>query len=249
LTCARLEEVLTSAPSAEALAHAKTCEECGPARAAWEAMGRTAPGEESALRRTRMVALQELERQPAARAWWVDALVLLTVNLAIATAASSMFEWHGTQHDSLVTRWGVAGGLLVLMAVGAWAAIQPGMPLVRIGVLAFAAMLAMWAGLGGSGVGPDVPLWSGRNCALIEVGLSVIPLSVVLWATTRFAFDFTRALTGGASIAATGMLVLHLHCPNGLTSHLLLFHVAPWLGLVLLTLLARRLMPSRSYAP
>ena len=249
MTCPRLEEVLTATPSAEALGHAKTCADCGPARAAWEGMGSAQWVALGTLDRARALALAELQEHPTARPWWADALALFAVNMAIATVASSLYEWRQVQHDSPIMRWGVALGLLVLIAVGAWAAIQPGVPLLRVGTLAFAAMVTMWAGLGGSGVGPSGPLLSGSGCAVVEVALATLPLAVALWATSRFAFDVTRALTGGASVGATGMLVLHLHCPNGTTAHLLAFHVAPWLLMVLATLALRRMMPSRSYAP
>ena len=249
MTCARLEEVLSADASADALAHAKTCPECGPARAAWVGMGTLAPPTPEALAAARKLALDELTEHPRARAWWVDALVLFAVNLGVATVALSLVSWNQVQHDSPLMRWGVAAGLLALIAVGSWSAIQPGVPVARLSTLAFAALLMMWAGLSGSGVGPSGPLLDGKGCAGMEALFAVLPLGVALWVTSRFAFDTGRALVGGASVGATGALVLHLHCANGTTAHLMLFHVVPWLLLAVATLAVRRLLPSRSWAP
>ncbi len=249
MTCPRLDEVLSADASADALAHARLCPECGPARAAWDGMGAVALVPSGALERARGEALSELKAHPTARRWWVDALVLFAVNLAVATVALSMLAWTEVQHDSPLNRWGVAAGLLVLIAVGAWSAIQPGVPLARLSTLAFAAMLMVWAGLGGSGVGPAGPLLGGKGCAGMEVLFALVPMAVALWATSRFAFDASRALVGGASVGATGALVLHLHCPNGTTAHLVAFHVLPWLALALIAVGVRRMLPSRSWAP
>lgn len=250
MTCARLEEVLVQTPSADALAHAKTCATCGPARAAWDAMEPaqkpTAPGEISAsgLKLLKQSAQEELKAHPKAHAWWWDVLVLLAVDFGIVTTGLALLNLAQAQSAN----HGITALLVALMALGAWAAIRPGAHVVRLGVVACAALAAMWAGLGGSGLAPDRPFGNGVGCAATEAGLAVVPLAAVLWATTRFAFDFWRALVGGISVGAAGMLVLHVHCGDGSAAHLFAFHVAPWLVISGAAALLRRALPSKSYA-
>lgn len=243
MTCARLDEVLNNSPSADALAHAQTCPECGPARAAWNAMGGRAESERP-VAALRAAALAELRAHPTVWRWWWDVLVLLAIDFAIATGALALL--NTTQATG--ANPAVAAVLVALMVVGAWAAIHPGAHVVRLSVVALAALAAMWVGLGGSGVAPDRPFDGGAGCAAMEAGLSVVPLLVVLWATSRFAWDLTRALVGGLSVGATGMFVLHLHCGDGSAAHLFAFHVLPWLAIGASAAVLRRAVPTRAFA-
>lgn len=250
MSCARLDEVLSPTPSAEALTHAKTCEECGPARAAWNALGRSTPAPATAaLEEARLAALQELKEHPKARAWWTDALALVAVNLGVTAGVSSLLTWSLTQHSSPVMRWSVAGALVAIIVLGAWGAVRPGAQGLRIATVALVVMVAMWASLGSSGFAPEAPFISGLGCTRLELMMAIIPLPVALWATSRFARDSLRSLAAGASVGATGMLVLHLYCPNGTFEHLLLFHLLPWALVALLAVGIRRRVPTHSYAP
>lgn len=247
MKCPRIDELLKEAPTADALAHAKTCQECGPARAAWDAMNGAAASTAS-LQKARDAARAELKVQPKSRKWWVDATFLLGVNLAVAILASSLLSVRAFQPESQLSRWGISAALFTMMIVGAWAAVRPGAHLLRIVLLVIAAAGAIWVGIGGSGLSGDRPFSSGIACALTEAAVCFAPLLVVLWITSRFAFEPTRAIVGGLSVGATGMFVLHFHCANGSAEHLFTFHVLPWLVVGLGTLAIRRMLPSRSFA-
>jgi hypothetical protein len=86
-------------------------------------------------------------------------------------------------------------------------------------------------------------------CLINEIALSLVPLLFVTWAVTGMAFQVRRALLAGMSAGAVGLLALHLHCPNGLPSHLFIFHALPWVGLSALAIAARAKLPSRTFAP
>jgi hypothetical protein len=245
MSCSQLEEVLSPTASPGALAHAKRCEECGPARAAWDAMGRSSPQPGPSLEPARAAALKELTSVPVARRWWLDALGLSGVNVAVALTAGGLMRWNQSQHASALGAWGIGAGLLAVSVLGAWSALRPGSRRGRLATVGLAIGVALAAGLGGSGTGPE----AGARCAAFEVGLALAPLAIALWATSAFAFDATRAAVAGASAAATGLLVLHLHCPNGTAAHLGGFHVLPAVAVAAVLVLARRMVPSRSHAP
>ena len=247
MTCTRVDEVLCESPAAAALAHAKGCADCGPARAAWDAMNGPAASSAS-LDKAREAARAEFRAQPKARAWWVDAWVVLAVNVAVAALGSLLLSVPPVHADSPLSRWGIGAALMALMALGAWAAIRPRAKVLRVSMLALASLAAVWVGFGGSGLSGDRPFASGLACAATECVVTVVPLLVALWITSRFAFDFGRAIVGGLSVGATGMLVLHIHCANGASSHLFTFHVLPWLALAIAAVVIRRMLPSRSYA-
>lgn len=249
MTCVRLDGVLCDAPTADALAHAKGCADCGPARAAWDAMDGE-PASSASLDKVREAARAELRARPRARSWWVDAGILLAVNLGLVALASSVMSVSLVRPgESPMSRLGATGALLMLMVVGAWAAVRPGARPLRLGVLGLAALGAIWIGVGGSGLSGDRPFGSGIACGVTELAMSVIPLAVALWITSRFAYDLTRAIVGGVSVGAAGLLLLHLHCINGAADHLFTFHVLPWLGVALVGVAVRRSLPSRSFAP
>lgn len=244
MTCPRLDEVLTEAPAAGALAHAQGCAECGPARAAWDALNGSA-GPSGSLEKIRAAARAELKAQPRARRWWADAATLLAINLGVAVVAASMMTAPPGPAQSPLSRWGIGAALLLLIIAGAWAAVRPAARPLRLSVLAIAVLGAIGVGVGGSGVGDA----AGFPCALTEALVSLVPLAVAGWITSRFAWDLTRALVAGASVGASGLFVLHLHCANGTSAHLFAFHVLPWALVVLGAAAVRRGLPSRSYAP
>ncbi len=234
-------------PSAEALAHANGCLTCGPARAAWDAM-KGAPASSAGLATMHEFARAELRSKPKPRMWWVDAGVLLGINLAVAAIAASVFGIAPVGTHPPVSAWGIAAALVGLMGFGSWAAVRPGARSLRTVTLGIAGLAAAWIFVGGSGIGDGRLFSAGIGCALISLGVCLVPLLVGLWVTSRFAFDVTRAISAGASVGATGMFVLHLHCANGTASHLLTFHVLSWVAVTLTALVIRRALPSRSYA-
>lgn len=248
MSCARLDELLSQTPSADALAHAKGCAECGPARAAWVAMQGEVPSG-AALQAVQAAARAELRAQPRARSWTTDALIVVGLNAAIVVLASVALRTPLLHPDWTLARWGIAAALAAIVAAGGWAAVRPGARGLRLAALGLAGLGALAVGLGGSGLSGGRPFGSGVACALTEVVVSGAPFLVALWVTSRFAFDFTRAIVAGISVGATGMLVLHLHCLNGAVDHLFVFHVLPWFVIGLGAAALRRIAPTRSFAP
>ena len=197
----------------------------------------------------RAAAQAELKARPRARSWWVDALLLLGVNLALGLGTSAALGWNTVQHASAAFRLVTAAALLVILGVGSVAAIMPrgrGWRLALVGLVLVAAGLTA---LGASGFDGGVTFGGGVGCAMTECALSVVPVGVALGLLTRFGFDPLRALTAGTAAGAGGLLALHLHCPIGTVEHLLAFHLAPWLGLAALAVVLRRVLPTTSHAP
>lgn len=252
MSCARLEEVLSETPSAEARAHAVTCPDCGPALQAFDVLGQVAepaPAPAAALEALKALSAQELRERPRARPWWVEALVLSGANAMVAVGASMAMSWHQSQHASLMWRWGAAGALGLLAVVGGWIAVVPQAKRVRSGALLFTAACALVAVLCGSGDAGGQAFAAGIGCATTECAISVVPMLVAGWVMTRFSSSGLRVWLAGASVGAAGMLALHLHCPNGSAAHLATFHVAPWLMLCFAGVAARRFLPTFAHAP
>lgn len=228
--CARLVEVLRPDASAEALEHARTCPTCSSLAPTQQVLK---PGLAAAAR-------AELKASPTVRRWWWDGVVLLALDLALTAIALALLDVTQASRANQ----GVAAALLALMGLGTWAAIAPRGHALRYGVVALAGFAAVWMVAGGSGGAG----FGGAGCALLEGAMSLLPLAAIAVITTRFAFDFWRALAGGLSVGVAGLFVLHLHCSNGSAAHLLAFHAVPWLVTALAAVALRRALPTRSFA-
>jgi hypothetical protein len=245
-----LEEPLT----AEARAHLEGCAFCRGARAGYLAM---APSEGGSLSPERRAALQaaaaeEVKRRPRAAPWWVEALVLMAVNVAVAGAGSLWLGQGRIQNPAPPSMWGAVAGLLVtLIAAGAFLALAPRGKLLRNALLALGlgtlGVLTL-AGAGGSDATEGF-IQAGMPCATTELTLSLVPVAFAVWMLTRAAYDPLRALLVGLSGGAAGMLALHVHCSIGTASHLLLFHGLPWIATAMAALVIRSRLTSRSHAP
>lgn len=193
-------------------------------------------------------ARAELSRAPVPRPWWKDALVLFGVNLVAAAGALAALRPIDSPGEPVV-RYGVAAALFAVLTLGAVAAVRPGAQVLRGVFLGGVVVAAVAAVFGGDGVASTRPFLKGLGCAVTECVLSLPTLGVALWVLSRFASSPSRTLAAGAASGAVGVLVLHLHCPVGTVDHLVVFHVVPWLALVGLVLLVRRVVPTKSYAP
>lgn len=201
------------------------------------------------LRALGRAAREELAAHPKARAWWVDALVVLALNLAMGLGAVAATSWSTQQHASPLLRTVVVASWLVLMVLGSVSWLRPGGHLGRWLVSASFIGASLLTVLGASGFDPGQPFLRGISCAVVECSLAVLPLSASLALSTRFAASGWHLFTAGLSSAAGGALALHLHCANGTLSHLVAFHLLPALVLGGLAVLARRVLRPRSFAP
>ncbi|MBZ4395938.1 DUF1109 domain-containing protein [Myxococcus sp. MISCRS1] len=268
--CSRVMDRLGEMLPPELESHVATCADCRAMTGGFDLMG--APGklshplarevlapsterlasEGASLDAAHSFAYEALARRPRARPWWHELLLLLGVHGAIAMTALAVLAhgaWVANRADVPVI---VGVGLLLtaLLSSGAYVALAPHRRTVPWGGV-IAVMLSVGATvvLSGSGV-RTAPLMAGiLGCAGTELAVTAVPLAFTLVLLCRSAYHPVRALAAGLSAGGVSLLVLHLHCADGTTPHLLAGHVVPWLALGGITLLLRALLPTRSHAP
>ena len=196
-------------------------------------------------------SLSQAASRPA-RPWWIQGLAVAAVNLLMVAAGIWALQSRAAVRNlaSPETVWAI--GLLLVAAIiaGPMIALAPGGRSLRNYVLAASLLLGAAVVFGGSGFQP-MQSWmrAGISCLAVEITLSVVPAIFVLWALTTSAFRASRAAIAGMSAGAVGALALHLHCPFGSISHLLCFHVLPWVGLAAAIVAVRSRLTSKSFAP
>jgi Negative regulator of sigma F len=184
------------------------------------------------------------------RRWWVAGLALALGNLVLAAAAIRVLEpWNWGVSTS--PHWlflGAAFLLGALVTLGSVWALSPARRWLSGAVaLAFAAPLVVL--LAADGRVANLRFSDGINCLFTVVVLSLLPLAGGAWLLTQSVEAPARAFVVGLISAGVGLLVLQFHCADGASSHLLVFHLLPWAALGFASVLLRRLLPTRSYAP
>jgi hypothetical protein len=204
------------------------------------------------LHRIRSAAHEELARSPRPRPWWQDAVVLAGINSAVAIVCalylgSPRFLGNLAQPPVLVA---VAVPVALMIVLGAVAAVMPGgrAGLASALVLVVIGAAAVVSGGTGSADGGGF-LASGIPCMRSEWVMATVPTAAAIAVLSRFAYSPLRMLVGALSGGATGLLALHLHCPIGTASHLLVFHILPWLAAAGIAVFIRSRVRSRSFAP
>jgi hypothetical protein len=228
---------------AEDRAHAAGCPAC--AALLWEGRG----GDVTAVHPEWLHAAHRELNRPR-RPWWALALVLAAGNALLATAAVFVLQaWNWDVSTS--PRWLFLTAVSVLglgVTAGALFALLPGRQWQRLGrVLAAVAPLAVLLAADGRAAGGS--FLDGMSCFWTVILLSVLPLAGGAWLLTRMAYSPSRALTVGLASAGVGLLALQFHCANGANTHLLTFHVLPWVAIGGLAVLVRKLLPTWSHAP
>jgi len=249
--CLLLLENLGRAKEPSLSAHVATCQHCQAVVKAHEtlARARSAPlwqAEDAAFAQS----LSQAAGRPA-RPWWIDGLVVAAVNLLIVAAGIGALQSRAAVNNlaSPEIVWAIAILLAAAIIAGPMIALAPGGRSLRKYTLASFPLLAVAVVVGGSGFQPMSWIRAGISCLVVEITLSVVPAIFVVWALTTNAFRVSRAAIAGFSAGAVGALALHLHCPFGSISHLLCFHVLPWLGLAAATVAVRSRLRSKSFAP
>lgn len=199
------------------------------------------------LEAVRRLAQAELLERPAVRHWWVDAAMLVIINLVFGGGAMLVLTAHF--ETVKVMQWAGAVALGSIGLFGAVAAVRPGWRDVRLTIVALGGMSVLLVLASATGFDPGNPFLGGIGCGLSEASVSVIPVVMSMVVLTRFAPDPLRAVVAGLAAGSGGLLALHLHCPNGTLWHLVAFHVAPWVLVSLAAVLVRRLLGSSSWAP
>lgn len=207
------------------------------------------PRSDEALQALGRAAREELAVHPKARPWWVEGVVLMALNLAMGVGAAAAMSWSDLQHGSMTMRSVVAVAWLVVMAAGSVLWLKPGARTAKWlvgGGFLVASLLAVG---GVSGFDPGSPFFRGMNCAFVECGIALIPVSVLVLLSTRFAAQPSQIFVGALAAASGGALALHLHCSNGTVGHVVVFHLLPAVVLAALAVLVRRFIRPRAYVP
>ena len=206
----------------------------------------------SAFERIRTLALEELERAPAARPWWKDAAILAAVNAVVAVGCVFALGRKGLVFNQAAPAVLIAVAVPVLLTalLGAVAAVIPGRPARIANALVLALLATAAILLGRSGYGDQRPfLLQGMPCMTSELAMSILPVVAAVFVLSRFAYSRIRMFLGGLAAGAAGLFALHLHCPIGTASHLAVFHVLPWIAAAAVAVLIRSRVRSRTHAP
>lgn len=191
----------------------------------------------------------ELAKSPKARPWWVEAVGLVALNVALIACALLLLSSPASAQSTPMARFVATAGLIALIAGGTFFGLRPGSRGPRQVMLGFGTVAMVLAVLSGSDIAVDGPFWAGTSCATIESLVALVPVVAAVLVLSRFAFDPLRTTVVGMSSAAVGVFALHLHCPNGSWAHLAMFHAGPWGLLLAAMFFARRSMPSKTFAP
>jgi hypothetical protein len=250
--CSRVLDGLGGPLPEELEAHVAGCAECQALVEGFGALeGVAEPVAEPALESVRARVLEELAEQPRATPWWHEVGVLVGVYALVAVMGVLGFTRMELEVNA-ARPWGVGGLAVLLLAAMVGGAVVALAPMRRAAwglVGTSAAVVGLSVVLGGSGLAMKGLLAGALGCARAHVVLSALPLVAALVLLRRSAYHPARAVAAGLSAGAVGLLLLHLHCPDGSTAHLTLSHVGPWLLLGGVALLVRARLPTRSHAP
>lgn len=252
--CDRVLSHLGEELSGELLAHAQNCADCQKVQQSYRLLegGRRVPAQSARDLALPAAAALELRKHPRARPWWWGTVALALTYLALVLLAVVVLgppRRAGVPPQPLALQ-AVGIGLALLSTLGFLAALSPRARAARtalflllgfllLGILAFAPST--------DEAGPF--LAGGMPCLTVEVVMSLLPIGLGIWLLTRSAFHPIRSLLLLFCAATAGLVVLCFHCSNGLSSHLLVFHLAPWLALAALAWAVRAKARSHSFAP
>ena len=246
--CSRVMDAMGGPLPPELAAHVAGCAECRALVGGLEALEAL---EGPDLERLRAPSRAELEAHPRATPWWRELLVLLAVYLGMTGVGALALARVGLFLNPASP--GVVGGLAVLVALamvgGAVVALAPA----RRGAWGLVGLSTAVVGLavvlGGSGEAARGFLAGALGCTRSSVLLSALPLVAAVVMLRRSAFHPARAVAAGLSAGAVGLLLLHVHCPDGTPAHLTASHLGPWLLLGAVALGVRSRLSTLGHAP
>lgn len=252
--CTRVLDGLGQPLPPELSAHVASCAECRAlveGFGALEGLPAQAPAAPSALESARARALQELAAHPKTTPWWQEVLVLVGVYAGMTALGALVLSRVGLLQNAASPGMVVALAALVLLMMvgGAVVALAPTRQVAWGLVGTSTTVVALSVVLGGSGLAGKGFLAGLIGCVRVHMLLSALPLVASLVVLRRSAYHPARAVAAGLSAGAVGLLLLHMHCPNGSAVHLAAAHVGPWLLLGGLALLVRSRLPTQNHAP
>ncbi|MFY0574283.1 NrsF family protein [Cystobacter fuscus] len=255
--CTRVLDALGQPLSPELAAHVDGCAECRALLEGFDALeSLPVPGAArppSDLEPVRAVALEALAAQPKATPWTSEAWKLGGLYAGMMALVTLVFA----AKDLLCNRapLGVVVGLavLLLLSMGSalWVALAPARRLGWLGVGTGAVGVALLVVLGGSGLAnPHRGFVEGCvSCVRMGALFSLLPLVAAMGMLRRMAFHAVRAVAAGLAAGAVGLILLHVHCPDGSPEHLAVSHVGPWLVLGALAPWVRARLRTTRHAP
>lgn len=201
------------------------------------------PDSMSAELEARLKQLLEGELTKPTRPWWRDALAFTVASLVIFGIGVVFFEGAAPGASMLES------GALLLVALGAGSAALAPWP---------QHSSRAWL-LGGLVVGTVTvtqavsisiePFTQALGCLAWECLASLLPAGVAVMAARHHAPRLSRALVLGWAAGTVSLAVVHLTCPHRDVMHVLGMHVAPVFVVVAVTVLTRRQLQTKSYAP
>ncbi|MFY0528714.1 DUF1109 domain-containing protein [Archangium gephyra] len=231
-----------------------SCAECRPLVEGFGALEDLAPAPKlaaPAMERVRTRTHEELAAHPKPLPWWREVLVLMGVYVGLTALGALALTPLGLVLNSAPPGVVVGLSLLVLLTMvgGAVVALAPVRQVAWSLIGLCTAVVALSVVLGGSGLAVKGFLAGAIGCVRTHMLLSALPLLSALVMLRRSAYHPARAVAAGLSAGAVGLLLLHVHCPDGSAAHLAASHVGPWLLLGGLALLVRSRLPTYNHAP
>jgi hypothetical protein len=170
------------------------------------------------------------------------------VNMGVALALTlAVGFWQNESLTREPLHWLATALLLATTTMGGVLAIRPGSQKLQLVWVAIA--LACVPTLAAAASGRFDTNFSGPDCALAELAISIAPGAVAALLLRKFWFQKLRTWIGGVAAGAAGVLVLHVTCHIESKTHVLLFHVAPCLAVAAVFFVVRARLPSQTYAP
>lgn len=196
----------------------------------------------------RAAAIAELRKDETPAGWSLDVWRLVALNLTLCGVA--VVAASSSRHPKLGEPLWALGALVMALTIiaGCVLAIRPSGRAAQAWALAFGLAVPIGVVTLASHA-PYPPLFADWECALAELGIAVLPGVAMVVALKRFAYQPSRALTGGFAVGATGLLVLHVACAVTDLPHLLAFHITPYLIVAVVLLMARARLPSLTFVP
>ena len=193
-------------------------------------------------------ARSELALNRRTAPWLHQALLLVAMNVVFCAAAIAMMR-ASTDVQSIGIGHAMAAVVLFALTIfGAFAAVRPGGRAGRIAYIVVSAVMMAIIVVGGGPVTTGLGL-THPTCAAIELSLAVPSLAFSFVVLRRFAFQIDRTLVAGIASGAVSALSLHFFCAKDTWTHLLVFHIVPWMLIAILAVFGRKRMTSTSYAP
>ena len=181
------------------------------------------------------------------RSWKRDARVLMATTVTMSVALTVVLLLTGNSSLALVkARLPFVLPLLYLGAVGAWYSIAPQGRSRRhwFAFIVFVVAVGM-VSRRGEGLASAQPEWV---CTVSHLALGTGPLGLALVKLRRSAWNGWRSLAAGLSVGTVGAVAGEVGCTQG-WSHVLVFHLTPWLAVAAVALLVSRRLARWSFAP